>query len=95
MGRIVDPAGVEAATLDRLVDFRGMDVIDLGCGDGRTSRHLARTARSVLGIDPDAEAIAQARASSTGGAPVFEIADAVSFDRPEGSLDAVVCTRSL
>lgn len=46
--------------LDRLT--RGARVLEVGTGDGRLVFGYARSARSVLAIDPDEEAIARARA---------------------------------
>ncbi|MEH3140883.1 MAG: class I SAM-dependent methyltransferase [Mycobacterium kyogaense] len=40
----------------------GRDVLDVGCGDGLLAERLAPVARSVVGIDPDPEAIRRARA---------------------------------
>jgi ubiquinone/menaquinone biosynthesis C-methylase UbiE len=40
---------------------RGKRVLDLGCGDGRLAIGVAPFAKSVDGIDPDAEAIAAAK----------------------------------
>ena len=43
-------------------EFRGKDVLDLGCGDGTFTLELARFgAQSILGIDPSPEAINLAR----------------------------------
>lgn len=41
--------------------MRGKEVLDLGCGDGRFALALAPLALRVEGLDPDAEAIAEAR----------------------------------
>ena len=41
--------------------IRGKDVLDIGTGDGRLSWVIAATAQSVVGIDPDADAIRAAR----------------------------------
>jgi ubiquinone/menaquinone biosynthesis C-methylase UbiE len=94
MARIVDPEGREEKILRELADFRNKDVLDMGCGDGRTTRSIALTAGSVLGVDPDDEAIAVARACPTDRVR-FEVADAVSVDLPAASFDAVVFSRSL
>lgn len=94
MARIDDPEGREKRILHHLADFRGKEVLDMGCGDGRTARTLALTARSVLAVDPDEEAITRARARSTDRI-VFEVADAVTLDVPAASFDAVVFSRSL
>ena len=94
MARIVDPEGREERILHDLADFRGRDVLDMGCGDGRTTRSIALRARSVLGLDPDDEAIARALAGSTDRI-TFEVADAVRLDLPAAGFDAVVFSRSL
>lgn len=39
----------------------GATVLEIGCGDGRLTFLLARTAAQVVAIDPDAEAIRLAR----------------------------------
>jgi ubiquinone/menaquinone biosynthesis C-methylase UbiE len=41
--------------------FRGKDVLDIGTGDGRLAWLIAPMARSVVGLDPDADAIRAAR----------------------------------
>lgn len=41
--------------------FRGTDVLDIGTGNGRLTWLIARSARSVVGVDPDADAIRDAR----------------------------------
>ncbi len=94
MARIVDPERREERILHYLADFRGKDVLDMGCGEGRTTRCIALRARSVLGLDPDGEAITQALASLTDRI-TFEVADAVRLDVPAASFDAVVFSRSL
>ncbi len=84
-------------TLRRLVTFRGKDVIDIGCGEGRTARHIGRTAASILGVDPDEKAIARAWDGAGGEADgcTFMTADAVTLDLPPASFDVVVFSRSL
>ncbi len=98
MARIIDPRELEMKALDELVDLSGMRVLDVGCGDGRTARRIARTARSVVGIDPDPERIALAlkEEPEEGSCRVeFRVEDAVTIDFSSVSLDAVVFTRSL
>lgn len=41
--------------------FRGKDVLDIGTGNGRLTWLIAPLARSVVALDPDAEAIREAR----------------------------------
>ena len=98
MTSIVDPEGYEVDVLRRLVSFRDMSVLDVGCGDGRTARYIARSAASVIGLDPDAERIALARGTDdeNGSSPVdYRCEDAVTMDFPVASFDAVIFTRSL
>lgn len=45
-------------------DLQGLSVLDLYCGTGSLSLHLARTAGAVLGVEVVAEAIADARGNA-------------------------------
>lgn len=58
----VDPDRVELEALDRLIDLGGKRVLEIGCGNGRLTFRYADRTTSVLGVDPDAAAIADARA---------------------------------
>ena len=95
MARTVDPQGRELDLIGRVTDVAGKDVLDIGCGDGRTSRRLARRGATVLGVDPDEAAIAQARASGASGACRFRAADVLALDLPPARFDLVVFSRSL
>ena len=94
MARIVDPEGRETEVLHRLVRLQDKEVLDIGCGEGRTARRIARTATSVLGIDPDAERIAAAREAGAQGC-TFRVEDTVTLDLPSAGFDVVVFSRSL
>ena len=97
MARVEDPDGREVEALGRLVTFRDRDVIDIGCGAGRTTRHIAQTAASVLGVDPDEQLITLARGGvgDEEDGCTFMAADAVTLDLPPAGLDVVVFSRSL
>ncbi len=94
MARIVDPEGRETEVLHRLVTLQGKNVLDIGCGDGRTTRNLTQTAASVLGIDPDTERIALARDAGAERC-TFRVEDTVTLDLPSAGFDVVVFSRSL
>jgi SAM-dependent methyltransferase len=58
----------QLALLDAgLPELAGCDVLDLGCGTGRISRHLAARGARVVGVDFAEKAIALARAFKEGG----------------------------
>ena len=95
MARTVDPQGRELELIARVADLAGKDVLDIGCGDGRTSRRLAGRGASVLGVDPDETSIARARAGGTGDACRFRAADVLELALPPASLDLVVFSRSM
>jgi 2-polyprenyl-3-methyl-5-hydroxy-6-metoxy-1,4-benzoquinol methylase len=80
MSRVVDPERAHVAALRRLATFRGQQVIELGCGDGRLTVPVARTAAQVLAFDPDREAVDRARQ----GLPV-ELAERVEFRAASGT----------
>jgi 2-polyprenyl-3-methyl-5-hydroxy-6-metoxy-1,4-benzoquinol methylase len=88
MARIYDPDNREAAVLASLVSFEGLEVLDVGCGEGRTSRTIARAAAAVTGVDPDAKRIEVARRTDPDS-------DSCPMELPTSSYDAVVFGRSL
>jgi 2-polyprenyl-3-methyl-5-hydroxy-6-metoxy-1,4-benzoquinol methylase len=60
---VLDPEGVHFAALRRLCDFRGLNVLELGCGEGRLTVPVAREAARVLAFDPDEAAVERGRRS--------------------------------
>jgi ubiquinone/menaquinone biosynthesis C-methylase UbiE len=53
--------GIEVRLVERLVPLHGRRILEIGCGDGRLTRQLAKVASSVDAFDPDPERIAEAR----------------------------------
>ena len=58
-----DPESVEPSAITAQVELDGMTVLDVGCGTGRLTSFAARAGASVYAFDPNAESVAQARAS--------------------------------
>ena len=54
-------AGIEIRQIQRYAGLRGRRILEVGCCDGRLTLQLARQAASVLALDPDPRAIADAR----------------------------------
>lgn len=95
---ILDPDGAELAALAQVVDFSGLRVLEPGCGDGRLTWRYAGATAEVLGIDPDEEAIAAARAStplSLRERVRFEVASPVERDEPRRHFDLAFFSWSL
>ena len=59
-----DPEQTEVRVLRRQVPLAGAHVLEIGCGDGRLTRRIARLARAVVATDPDASLIARAKRST-------------------------------
>jgi 2-polyprenyl-3-methyl-5-hydroxy-6-metoxy-1,4-benzoquinol methylase len=94
----LDPEQAETDVLHALIDFSEKDVLEIGCGDGRMTWRYAAWTRSVLGLDPVAASIDQARADT----PVdlratasFEVEDITSVALPTAAFDVVVLSWSL
>jgi len=92
-------AGVVALHLRRYEFARpfceGLDVLDAACGVGYGSAYLAASARRVVGVDVDEEAIAYARRRYSGDNVEFETQDLHELDFAPGSFDAVVSFESV
>lgn len=56
-----DPERLEVRMLLRHAPVPSADALEIGCGDGRLTRRIARAAGRVVGIDPDAQQVAKAR----------------------------------
>jgi ubiquinone/menaquinone biosynthesis C-methylase UbiE len=69
-----DAAGTEGAAIDAVAPLRGKRVLDVGCGRGRLTAFAAAEAAFVYAFDPNAEAVAEARA-----AIADEVRDRVRF----------------
>jgi 2-polyprenyl-6-hydroxyphenyl methylase/3-demethylubiquinone-9 3-methyltransferase len=66
MAIMIDPQEREMRALGRLAHWNGRRVLEIGCGDGRLTRRLARLGARVQAIDPDPKQIRVARALLTG-----------------------------
>ena len=75
---------------------RGLDIIDLGCGDGSLSREFAAArAASVLAVDPSARMLELARARTPESQVRYEQAFAEQLELPTACADLVVSSLAL
>jgi ubiquinone/menaquinone biosynthesis C-methylase UbiE len=94
----LDLEEVETRAILDLIDVSGRDVLEIGCGDGRLTRRFAGPARSVLGVDLDAESIANASAQlpeSSRQTVRFQVADITALEPPSATFDVAVLSWSL
>lgn len=80
---------------DRLADWKGLEVIDCGCGAGGLAGALAKRGAVVTGIEPDPiQAKKNKDAERVSGVTLVE-APAQAIPREDGTVDAVVFSKSL
>jgi 2-polyprenyl-3-methyl-5-hydroxy-6-metoxy-1,4-benzoquinol methylase len=95
---LLDPEGVETRVLHDLVDFRGKDVLEIGCGDGRMTWRYADDAASVLAFDPDEPSIAAAREETPErlkAKVAFRVAGMMDIDLADAAYDVGLLSWSI
>ena len=96
MSYLSDPESREIATIHQLCDIEDLDVLEIGCGEGKTARALGQTARSVLGVDLDEASIVKARQTLPCPETTrFEALDIATATWPPESFDRILLTRTL
>jgi len=73
----------------------GIDVLDVACGEGYGSAILSGVAKTVLGVEVDAETVDHARGNYSAPNLSFLQADAASLPLTDASMDAVVSFETL
>jgi 16S rRNA A1518/A1519 N6-dimethyltransferase RsmA/KsgA/DIM1 with predicted DNA glycosylase/AP lyase activity len=84
--------------LAELAPVDGLRVVELGCGDGRLTWWLARSAASVVAVEVDEARLAAARSSIPGDlAEKVELiaASATEVDLPPGEFELALFSWSL
>jgi len=72
------------------------EILDIGCGDGRLSHELAKSFKTVYGIDPIEEDIQKAKSFKGSNDNIqFKVADAVKLPFEEDKFDLVIFSLSL
>jgi ubiquinone/menaquinone biosynthesis C-methylase UbiE len=88
-----DKEQAEIQMIKQCADLPGKRVLEIGCGDGRVTSHLAGKAQYITAIDPDAESITRAKSNIAG--VDFKIGSGEYIDYKSGSFDLILFTLSL
>ncbi|HMF29670.1 MAG TPA: class I SAM-dependent methyltransferase [Candidatus Cybelea sp.] len=91
-----DPEHAELAAITAVIpSFSDHRVLEIGCGDGRLTRHYASRAAAVTAVDPDQQAITECRAAVHGSHFVAYAIGFEEFQAPAHSYDVIILSWSL
>lgn len=93
-----DPERTELQVLRRRIPLEGARILEIGCGDGRLTRRIARLARSVEATDPNEASIARAEAltpASVREKVRYRVAAAETLKLPGRRFDVAILSWSL
>ncbi len=85
----------EMDVIARFVPVAGLDVADVGCGDGRFARQLVERGARVLGVEPDPIQAEKNRAAEPVPGLTFVEAPGQALPIEDGSMDGVFFSYSL
>jgi len=98
----MDPQHNEVRALRAVANWRGVRVLEIGCGDGRLTLRLARLGATVEAIDPDTASIRLARRALRTQLPPrlarnvrCRVGQGEHLDFPDESFDRVLFAWSL
>jgi ubiquinone/menaquinone biosynthesis C-methylase UbiE len=98
MNASIDPEGAEITILHELVDFSGVDVLEVGCGDGRLTWRYAHEAATVLAMDVNSAKIEQAEEAipvSLRPKVSLVVADIATVELSPDAYDVAILSHSL
>ena len=98
MALTIDREQNEIRALRNITDWRGKNVLEIGCGNGRLTRRLARLGAQIEAIDPNPDLIRIARQQLPRNfAPRvrFSVGKASRLDYSKETFDQVVFAWSL
>jgi ubiquinone/menaquinone biosynthesis C-methylase UbiE len=89
----VDPEKNEIHALKEMTVWRGKQVIEIGCGNGRLTRRLAKLGANVVALDPNKALIASARRElpvSFSDRVKYKVGSAENLKHPDETFDIAV-----
>ncbi len=89
---------IQVKTIRRTIDFPGKHVLEIGCGNGETSIHLARETKTYTALDPDRDQINLAKALTHKKRPhevLFKVGSGQALEFEADVFDIVLFTLSL
>jgi len=87
--------GDEMAVIERLVALAGLDLLDVGCGNGRITRQLAERGARAIGVEPDPIQAQENRAAPPMSGLSYIEAPGQALPIDEDSMDGVFFCYSL
>ena len=81
-------------TIEKVIPFKGLNVLEIGSGDGRRSAQLAARCEVLISIDPDREKVAEATARQIPNAQ-FQVGMAQELSFNNQQFDIVLFSLSL
>jgi ubiquinone/menaquinone biosynthesis C-methylase UbiE len=93
-----DPEGVEMKVAEKHASFKGKEVLEVGCGNGRLTLQYGESTKKVVSIDPSAKNIAEAKRSIRGKLVPqvsFQVGMGEELRFPDENLDIVFFSWSL
>jgi 2-polyprenyl-3-methyl-5-hydroxy-6-metoxy-1,4-benzoquinol methylase len=94
----IDVEGNEIRALKQVTDWRGKTILEIGCGNGRLTRRLARLGVEIHAIDPQPESIEIARKDipkSFAARVRFSIGNSSRLEYATNTFDVVLFSWSL
>jgi ubiquinone/menaquinone biosynthesis C-methylase UbiE len=88
-----DPTGITASKIKNLLRPSELDILEIGCGDGRVTSGLRDNRRRIVAVDPEENPLATAKATVPD--VDFRLGSGENLDFPPCSFDAVLFTLSL
>lgn len=85
----------DVEVIERLIDLAGLDLVDVGCGNGAVSAELAARGATMLGLEPDPIQASKNRDAEPVANVTLVEGSAEAIPREDGSVDGVVFCKSL